>query len=138
MYAIASFTKPYNYAAAMLCRLYGLPNNTKFSIEWIPLIDACVSSHIMNWPSILSDNLATTITKYRKKKVSSSDNLPPFYFSAYIMDVIYFCTTFPTMGLKWTLQDPYPSISVIKKYGNCITYLTSTRYFMLLCFPYIK
>ena len=24
------------------------------------------------------------------------------------MDGIYFCTTFPTMGWKWTLQDPYP------------------------------
>ena len=32
MYAIASFANPYNYATTMLCRLYGLPNSTKFSI----------------------------------------------------------------------------------------------------------
>ena len=64
MYAITSLANPYNYAATMLYRLYGLPNNTKFSIEWIPLIDACVNSYIMNWPSILSNNLATTITEY--------------------------------------------------------------------------
>jgi len=64
MYDIASLANPYNYAATMLCRLYGPPNNTKFSIEWIPLIDPCVNSHIMNWPSILSDNLDTTITEY--------------------------------------------------------------------------
>ena len=24
------------------------------------------------------------------------------------METIYFCMTFPTMGWKWTLQDPYP------------------------------
>ena len=92
----------------MLCRLDGLPNNTKFSIEWVPLIDAYVNSHIMNWATILSDNLATTIFEYRQKRSTSTENLPPFYFNAYIMDAIYFCTKFPIMGWKWTLQDPYP------------------------------
>lgn len=71
MYPIASLENPYNYATAMLCRLYGLPNNAKFFIEWIPLIDAYVNSHIMNWVTILSDNLATVITEYRQKKSSS-------------------------------------------------------------------
>ena len=48
----------------MLCRLYELPNNANFSKEWIPLIDGCVNSHIMNWDTILSHNLATIITEY--------------------------------------------------------------------------
>jgi len=65
MYAIDSLANPYNYAADMLCRLYGFPNNYKFSIEWIPLIDACFNSHIMNWATILFDNLATIINEYR-------------------------------------------------------------------------
>jgi len=64
MYAIASLGNTYNYAATMLCRLYGLQNNTKFSIEWIPLIDFFVNSYTMNWPSILSDKLATSISEY--------------------------------------------------------------------------
>lgn len=68
MYARASLENPYNYATTMLCRLYGLPNNTKFSIEWIPLIDVCANSYIMNWPSILSDNSTTSIIEYRQKK----------------------------------------------------------------------
>jgi len=108
MYATASLANPYNYVVAMLCRLHGLPNNTKFSIEWIPLIDACVNSYIMNWPSILSDNLATSIIECWQKKASYLDNLPPFYLCAYIMDDICFCMTFPTMGWKWNTQDPYP------------------------------
>lgn len=70
MYVIASLENPYNYASTMLCRLYGLPNNTKFSIKWIPWIDACVNFNIMNWHSILYDNLATTITEYQQNKAS--------------------------------------------------------------------
>jgi len=108
MYAISSLENPYNYAATMLCRFYGLPNSTKFSIEWIPLTDVCVNSYLMNLPSILSDNLATSIIEYRQKKSLCSDNLTPFYSCSYIIDVICFCTTFPTVGWKWTIQDPYP------------------------------
>lgn len=108
MYLVDSLENPYNYAPSMLCRLYGLPNNAKFSIEWILLIDACVNSHIMKWATILSDNLAIAIFEYRQKRSSSTNNPPPFYLSAYIMDAIYFYTKFPIMGWKWTLQDPYP------------------------------
>ena len=108
MYLVASLENTYNYASSMLCRLYGLPNNTNFSIEWIPLIDACVNYHIMNFATILFDNLAIAISEYRQKRSTSTENLPPFYFSAYIMDAIYFYTKFPIMGWKWTLQDPYP------------------------------
>ena len=107
MYPVASLENLYNYAVAMLCRLYGLPNNVKFSIEWIPLIDSCFNSQIMNWATTLSNNLATIITEYRHNRSSSPQNLPPFYFSAYIMDAISFCTKFPIMGWKWTLHDPY-------------------------------
>lgn len=103
MYPVASLVNPHNYASSMLCRLYGLLNNTKFSIEWVPLIDACVNSHIMNWATILSNNLATAISEYRQKRSTSIENLPPFYLSAYIMDAICFCTMFPIMGWKWTL-----------------------------------
>lgn len=108
MYPIASLADPYNYAYSMLCRLFRLPNNTKFSIEWIPLIDACVNSHIMNWATILSDNLATTIFEYHDKRSSSTENLPPFYFSAYTMDAICFCTKFPIMGWKQDFVGPIP------------------------------
>jgi len=80
MYSIASLAKPYNYASAMLCRLYGLPNNSKFSLEWILLIGAYVNSHIMNWSIILFNNLDTIITEYRQKIASFKENLPPSIF----------------------------------------------------------
>ena len=108
MYPIDSLENPHNYAGSMLCRLYGIPNNTKFFIEWVPLIDACINCHIMNWSTILSDNLSTTISEYHQKRSTSTKNLPPFYMSSYIMESICFYTKFPIMGWKQTLQDPYP------------------------------
>jgi len=65
MYPISSLANPYNFAAYMLCRSYGLPDNSKFSINWILLIEPCVNSHIMNWTTILSGNLVKAITEYR-------------------------------------------------------------------------
>jgi len=59
MYPIASLENPYNYATSMFS------NSTKFSIEWIPSIDACVNSQIMNWATILFDTLAIAIYEYR-------------------------------------------------------------------------
>ena len=66
VYPIASLANLYNFAAAMLCRLYDLVDNTKFSINWLPLIDSCVNSHIMNWATILSENLVKAINEYRQ------------------------------------------------------------------------
>lgn len=42
----------------MLSRLYAKPDTTRFSVDWVPLIDAIVNSLILNWANILSDNLA--------------------------------------------------------------------------------
>jgi len=64
MYPISSLANPYNFAASMLSSLYGLPENSKFLINWVPLIEACVNSHIMNWATILFENLAKAITEY--------------------------------------------------------------------------
>lgn len=108
MYPIASLVNPYNFEAVMLCRLYGLPDNIKFSIDWLPLIDSCVNSHIMNWATILSENLAKAINEYRQIRDSSSKPVPQFFTSAYILDAIYFSTNFSIMGWKWTPEDPTP------------------------------
>lgn len=93
----------------MLCRLFGRPNSTKFSLEWLPLIEATVNATIMNWAQILFDNLAKAIMEYRRKRSPSSRVYPPFFMSAYVMDTIYFGSKFPIMGWKWIVQDPLPT-----------------------------
>src|ERR1700733_9791101 len=102
MYRTGSLTSPYCFAAAMLCRLFGMPDINKFSSEWLPLIDAATNADIVDWAKIFSDNLYTIVMNYRSKRSLSQRVYPPFYLSAYIMDSICYVSKFPTMGWKWT------------------------------------
>lgn len=72
------------------------------------LIDVAVNATVMNWAQILSDNLAKTIIKYRRKISVALRVYPPFFMSAYVMDAVCFSSKFPIMGWKWTIQNPLP------------------------------
>lgn len=108
MYSTASISPPHSFAAAMLCRIFSKPDSTKFSLEWLSLIDVIVNITIMNWAQILSNNLARMTMEYRRKRSVPSRVYPPFFMSAYVMDEIYFGSKFPVMGWKWTVKDPLP------------------------------
>ena len=122
----------------MLCRLFGKPNIDKFSSEWLPLLDAAVNATIMNWAQILSDKLASAIVAYRSKRSSTLRIYPPFFLSAYIMDVICLVSDFPIMGWKWTVKNPLPIQVYHKYYGNPISSQISLRFVMELCSLFIK
>ena len=92
----------------MLCRFFSKPDTTRFFVDWVPLIDVIINSLILNWENILSDNFAGNIMDYRSKRSVSSREIPPFYMSAYVMEAIFFSSSFPTMGWKWKTQDPTP------------------------------
>lgn len=94
MYSITSLANHYIFAVAMLCILYGLSNNTKSSINWLPLIESSVNSLIINWVTILSKNLVKEINEYRQTRTSSSKCVPLFFMSAYIFYAICFSTNF--------------------------------------------
>jgi len=68
----------------------------------------------MDWGTILSNNFALQIQEYRQNWYVTYRTIPPFFMSAYIMDAVCFTTSFPTMGWKWTIQDPNP-IHIYKK-----------------------
>ena len=108
MYTVTSLATPYLYIAVMLCRLFGYVDATKFSVEWVCLIDATSNSIIMDWATILSNNLAHHIIEYRKNHFVTTKTIPPFFMFAYIMDVVCFIFPFPIMGWKWMPQDPTP------------------------------
>ena len=108
MYSITSISPPRSFATTMMCRLIGRPDSTKFYMEWLPLIDATVNATIMNWGQILSDNLAISVREYRQKRSVSLKKILPFFMSAYVMDAICFCSQFPNMGWKWTIQNHLP------------------------------
>ena len=48
MYSTGSFTSPYCFSAAMLCRLFGKPDINNFLPEWLPLLNATVNATIVN------------------------------------------------------------------------------------------
>jgi len=107
-YSVDSLCSPYCYAAIMMCRMWGLHDSTNFTIEMVPLIDAAINSWIMDWATILSDKLAIAIQEYRNKTRVSERIIPPFYYSAYILDTLCFNSEFPILGWRWTTQDPSP------------------------------
>jgi len=108
MYTNASIFPPYSFVVAMLCRLFGRPDSTKFSPHWLSLIEEVVNATSMNWAQILSDNLAKTIIEYRRRRSIASRVYRPFFMSAYVMDAICFSSKFPIMGWKWTVWNPLP------------------------------
>jgi hypothetical protein len=59
-----------------------------------------------NWANMLSDNLAKEITEYQLEK--SKRKPAHFYMSSYIMDVIFFMTSFPLMNWSWTPTNAKP------------------------------
>lgn len=68
MYFVDSLVSPYCYVSAMMCRLFGSSNSTKFSIEMVPLIEAVLNSFVMDWANILSNKMAIQILDYRKNR----------------------------------------------------------------------
>ena len=62
----------------------------------------------MDWATIWSNNITSKILEYRKNHSVSERVVPSFYMSAYIMDTICFSFDFPSMGWKWTIEDPTP------------------------------
>ena len=90
----------------MMCRLWGLHDSANFTIEMVPLMEAAVNNIIMDWATILSDKLAIAVLDFRNQTVVSERKIPPFYYSAYIVDTLCFNSEFPVIGWRWTPQDP--------------------------------
>lgn len=108
MYSMASISPPYSFAASMLCRLFDKPDSTKFSLEWLPLIEAVVNTTIMNWAQNFSDNFVKAIMEYRRNISPSLRVYPTFFMSAFLMDTICFSSKFPIMGWKWIVKNSLP------------------------------
>ena len=107
-YSVDSLASPYCYAGIMMCRLWGLHDSSNFTIEMVPLMEAAVNSVIMDWATILSDKLATAVLDFRNQTIISERKIPPFYYSAYILDTLCFNSEFPVLGWRWMSQDPNP------------------------------
>jgi len=62
----------------------------------------------MDWANILSDKLAQAVLEFRNNTRISERIIPPFYYSAYILDTLCFNFEFPVLGWRWTPQESMP------------------------------
>ena len=104
LYPVTWFKEPYSLLAAMLCRLYGLPNCSVFTVEWAPIAHhVLATNNSFLWESILSLELKNSIQDYQKATTKNKSN---FFFSSFIYGI--FCTEFqyPNLGWNWNLPAP--------------------------------
>lgn len=69
-------------------------------------MEATCNSEIMDCRNILSDKLATVVLEFKNKSRVTERFIPPFYYSACILDTLCFNSEFPVLGWRWTPQDP--------------------------------
>jgi len=105
-YFVDSLSSPYCYDGAMMCRMWGMHDSVKFTIEMVPLMEAVVNSYVMDWANILSDKLASAILDFRFNSCKTARTIPPFYYNAFVMDILCFNSEYPVLGWRWTPQDP--------------------------------
>jgi len=65
-----------------MCRMWGIHDSTKFTIEMVTLTEVAINGYVMDWTNILSDKLATTILEYKKNEHQTTRTISPFYYSA--------------------------------------------------------
>ena len=102
MYSIASLKIPYSQIAVMLCHIFRSVNTSNFKENRAPLIEEASYGYILNWTTIISDNLIRFITIYRENRNFKANIAPPFHMRSYIMDAVCFSYEFPSFGWKWT------------------------------------
>lgn len=89
-------------------RQWGKHDYARFTIDMVLLMEDVIHSYIMDWVNILSDRTTTEILEYRRKAHKTSRTIFPFYYSAYIFDIICFNFEYPVLGWKWTSRDHNP------------------------------
>jgi len=47
-YSVDSLASPYYYAGAMMCRMWGIHDYAKFTIEMVPLMEAAINGYVMD------------------------------------------------------------------------------------------
>jgi hypothetical protein len=102
-YPMTNLRRPYQYLVAMLCRLYGEPDTTQFSLSYMPLIYFCADVGVsFNWEDILSENITVSISTVTQAQPGT---FPSFHMSSYLLDIM--CTThrYPNMGWSWFPTD---------------------------------
>ena len=83
----------------MFCRLFGEKNCNSFRKEWVPFMHAVVEEgRVLNWACLLAEAMLKNLRKHLE---AAPDTKPPFYMSAYLLDMTLARIDFPSLKLSW-------------------------------------
>ena len=95
-YPTTELKTPYQYIVAVLCRLYGKKNASKFTFSLMPLIYYCTNEGLeFNWADILLGNLAEAIAFV---KHTPPEKFPEFHMSSYLLHIMCVAHQYPKQG----------------------------------------
>jgi hypothetical protein len=88
----------YIYIMALICRLYGEKDCSRFSEVWMPLAYmVAISGRDFNWGGIISKKLSICIQQAQMPK---EGEIPSFYMASYLLDVMCTINVFVDMNLS--------------------------------------
>jgi hypothetical protein len=87
------------YLMALICRLYGEKDFSRFSKVWMPLeYTVPISGSSFNWGGVISKKLSITIQQAQKTREGET---PSFFMASFLLDVICARNVFSGMNLSW-------------------------------------
>jgi hypothetical protein len=102
-YNTVNLREPYMYLMALICRLYGEKDCSKFSEAWMPLAyTVAISRSSFNWGAIISKKLSINLSQAQTPK---EGEVLTFYMASYLLDVICTRNIFAGMNLSWHISE---------------------------------
>jgi hypothetical protein len=102
-YSTINLIEAYMYLMALICRLYGDKDCSRFFEAWMPIAyNVAVSGSTFNWRAIISKQLSTRIEQAQNPNLG---DVPSFYMASYSLDVICARNIFSRMGLSWHVSE---------------------------------
>jgi hypothetical protein len=88
---------------ALICRLYGEKDFSKFSEAWMPLAyTVAISKSRFNWGAIIFKQLSICVLQAQMPKEGEA---PTFHMALYLLDVICVRNVFIGMNLSWHVAE---------------------------------
>jgi hypothetical protein len=102
-YGMINMRVPYIYLMALIFRLYGEKDCSKFLEAWIPLpYIVVIARRIFNWGAMILKLLSIYVQHAQKLKEGEA---PTFYMALYLLIVMCARNVFAGMNLRWHVAD---------------------------------
>jgi hypothetical protein len=129
-YGTVNLREPYIYLMALICRLYGENDCSKFSEAWMPLAyTVAIFGSSFKWGEIISKQLSISV---QQAQTSKEGEAPTFHMALYLLDVICMMNVFVGMNLRWHVAELHVHV-----YFNILWENRYKKYYSLICNEFI-